>query len=53
MSKQNTGLHDQIKIRILDICKSLGYNAIAEYRGKDWRADVYVEVGGKKYAIEV
>lgn len=46
-------IHDQIKHAIHRICIALGYKAEIEYRGRGWRADVYVEVGNAKYAFEV
>jgi len=46
-------LHDEVKIQVLQSCKKLGFKAETEYRGKDWRADVFVLANGIKYAIEV
>lgn len=34
-------------------CNALGHQAKEEYRGVDWRADVFVECNGQKYAFEV
>lgn len=45
--------HDALKYAILKECRALGYDAFEEYRGKDWRADVYVEANDRKYAFEV
>lgn len=45
--------HDVLKYAILKECRALGYDAFEEYRGKDWRADVYVEANGQKFAFEV
>jgi len=46
-------MHDEVKIQVLYSCKKLGFKAETEYRGKDWRADVFVLANGIKYAIEV
>ena len=46
-------LHYYTQRIICDTLHSLGYNGICEYKGNGWRADVYVEVGDKKYAFEV
>ena len=45
--------HDALKDAIIKVCKELGHDAFEEYRGKGWRADVYVEANGQKYAFEV
>jgi len=45
--------HDDLKIQVLHCCKKLGFQAKDEYRGKDWRADVFVENGQFKYAFEI
>ena len=34
-------LHEQVQKQILDICTSMGLQTEIEYKGKDWRADVY------------
>lgn len=46
-------LHETVKQQIKAICKQLGLNAVEEYRGKDWRADILVEHDNIKYAFEV
>lgn len=46
-------LHEQVQHQILEICTSLGLSAQTEYRGKDWRADVFVPIDERKYAFEV
>ena len=46
-------LHEQVQYQILDICTSLGLSAQTEYRGKDWRADVFVPIDERKYAFEI
>lgn len=53
MCEENISLHDQVKRQILLACNSLGTQAEEEYRGKDWRADVFVDNYGVKYAFEV
>ncbi|WNM18044.1 competence protein CoiA family protein [Flavobacterium capsici] len=37
----------------MSICKRLGFEAIQEYRGKGWRADVYLPNNGNPIAFEV
>ncbi|MDE5612983.1 MAG: hypothetical protein K2I90_13335, partial [Odoribacter sp.] len=46
-------LHEQVQHRILDICISMGLRAQTEYKGSDWRADIYVPIEERKYAFEV
>lgn len=46
-------VHDEVKKQILLTCNSLGFKAQAEYRGKDWRADIFVLANGVKYAFEI
>lgn len=53
LSKQETSKHDLIKAAIFAACNDLGIHAVQEYRGKDWRADVYVVNGSKKVAFEI
>lgn len=53
MCKDNISLHDRIKRQILLACASLGLQAVEEYRGNGWRADVFVDNNGVKYAFEV
>lgn len=45
--------HDRIKVQILDICEALGLRTKEEYRGKGWRADVFVTANDINYAFEV
>ncbi len=52
--KKDISLHDQVKKQILLACKMLGVQAQNEYRGTDWRADVFaLGSNGTKYAFEV
>ena len=53
MKTSNSELHETVKHIILNTSLSLGYKSVEEYRGKGWRADVYIETGNKKYAFEV
>jgi len=53
MSDNNISLHDKVKKQILIACNSLGFNAKEEYKGKGWRADVFVTGNNIKYAFEV
>ena len=46
-------LHDEVKKQVLLICKSLGFQAKEEYRGKDWRSDVFVSANDIEYAFEI
>lgn len=46
-------LHEKVQNQILKICNSLGLTAQTEYRGKGWRADVFVPIEDRKYAFEV
>jgi len=52
-SKQETSKHDLIKAAIFASCNDLGLHAIQEYKGKDWRADVYVVNDSQKFALEI
>ncbi|MFC2080856.1 hypothetical protein ACFLR8_01435 [Bacteroidota bacterium] len=45
--------HDQIQLQIVSACQELGIEAIQEYRGNGWRADVYVPNYGKPIAFEI
>ncbi len=45
--------HSLIKAEILTACEDLGYEAIEEYHGKSWRADVLATRGSEKVAFEV
>lgn len=53
LSIQETSKHDLIKAAIFATCNELGFHAIQEYRGKDWRADVYVVNDSKNFAFEI
>jgi hypothetical protein len=55
LQKEGKGIisHDRVKIQILSACDALGLQAKEEYRGKDWRADVFVAANGVNYAFEV
>ena len=47
------GKHIRIQQEVLSACQILGINAIPEYRGKDWRADIYVPNNGRPIAFEI
>ncbi len=52
----NTGdfrKHDRIQMEIMSACRDIGVEAIQEYKGKGWRADVYVPNNGKPLAFEI
>jgi len=53
MSDREISLHDNVKRQILLACNSLGFQAKEEYKGKDWRADVFVLANEIKHAFEV
>lgn len=46
-------LHFRTQQEIREILDSLGFDSKCEYRGNDWRADVYAERGYSKVAFEV
>ena len=46
-------LHFRTQQEIREILDSLGFDSKCEYRGNDWRADVYAERGHSKVAFEV
>lgn len=45
--------HKRIQMAIVAACGKLGIEAIQEYRGKGWRADVYVPNYGQPLAFEI
>src|SRR6266496_19462 len=49
----NIRKHDRIQMEIVSTCQDLGIKAIQEYRGQDWRADVYVPNNDKPFAFEI
>jgi hypothetical protein len=53
MSDNDISFHDKVKKQILLACNSLGFQAKEEYKGKDWRADVFVWGNDTKCAFEV
>ena len=48
-----SSFHDNVKYLVANICRKLGFETREEYKGKGWRADVFVVVNGRKYAIEI
>ncbi|MDD4069601.1 MAG: hypothetical protein PHF05_04020 [Candidatus Izemoplasmatales bacterium] len=48
-----SSFHDNVRNKVAQICRELGYETREEYKGKDWRADVLVLVNEKKYAFEI
>lgn len=50
---EQTSFHDNVKYKIAQICRGIGYQVREEYKGKDWRADVLVIVNNQKYAFEI
>jgi len=52
-SKSETPEHALVKAEILEACKDLGFNAIQEYKGKGWRADVFATRDSKRFAFEI
>ncbi len=49
----NLSKHNKIQAAIISACKELGVEAIQEYRGQDWRADVYIPNKQKLIAFEI
>ena len=49
----NIKKHDRIQMEIVSAFNDLGIEATQEYRGHDWRADVYVPNNGKPIAFEI
>lgn len=45
--------HEKIQMEIVSACRNIGIEAIQEYRGQDWRADVYIPNKGKPIAFEI
>ena len=45
--------HDRIKMEIVSACHDLGREAIQEYKGNGWRADIYVPNNGRPIAFEI
>ena len=45
--------HDRIQMEIVSACRDLKIAAIQEYRGQDWRADVYIPNNDKPIAFEI
>lgn len=45
--------HDRIQNEIISICHDLGINAIQEFRGNGWRADIYVPNSDRPIAFEI
>ncbi len=45
--------HKEIQDVILEVCNKLGFNAVQEYRGRGWRADVLAINGVSRFAFEI
>jgi hypothetical protein len=45
--------HDKIQEKIMSACRDIGVEAIQEYRGRGWRADVFVPRGDRPIAFEI
>lgn len=52
-TKLHLSKHDQIKEAVYSACCDLGLKAAQEYKGKDWRADVYAANDSRRFAFEV
>ena len=50
---RKTTKHVRIQSEIAKACQELGIEVIQEYRGTDWRADVFVPNFGRPIAIEI
>lgn len=53
LPRQEISKHDRIKAAVFSSCIDLGFHAIEEHRGRDWRADVYVTSDSNKFAFEI
>ncbi len=49
----NIRKHSRIQMEIVSACRNIGIEAIQEYAGKGWRADVFVPNNGKPIAFEI
>ncbi|MFP5436783.1 MAG: hypothetical protein ACLGH8_03300 [Bacteroidia bacterium] len=45
--------HNRIQMEIVSACRNMGIEAIQEYKGTDWRADVFIPNNGKPIAFEI
>ena len=45
--------HSRIQQEIISVCRHFGIEAVQEYRGNSWRADVYLPNHGKPIAFEI
>jgi hypothetical protein len=45
--------HDRIQTQIISVCQHLGIEAKHEYRGKGWRADVFIPSDIRPIAFEI
>jgi len=45
--------HSRIQLEILLACQNIGVEAIQEYRGRGWRADVFVPNNERAIAFEI
>jgi len=52
-NQYNIKKHDRIQLKIVSACQDLKIEAIQEFRGRDWRADVYVPNSDKPIAFEI
>ena len=46
-------IHDEIQFQVVNICRNFGFDAMPEYRGKDWRADVLAVKDDNRFAFEI
>ncbi len=54
MDNTNTiSKHDRIQGQIVSACRQMGIEAIQEYAGIGWRADVFIPNNGKPIAFEI
>jgi hypothetical protein len=52
-TERETAEHLAAKAEILRVCHELGWNAVPEYPGDNWRADVYAARGQHQLAFEI
>lgn len=52
-TQNNIRKHDRIQMEIVSACRDIGIEAIQEYAGQGWRADVFIRNNDKPIAFEI
>lgn len=52
-NSRNITKHNRIQMEIVSAFKAIGIEAFQEFKGKDWRADVFVKNDDKPFAFEI